>query len=208
MGEEGKSSTEEGKDLCPSPEEGKSSTEDGKDLCPSLYQKSSWLGYHGTSITSAIVSVAMNWINESEKVFGEPGPNDKQHPRAGQQAKDWKGAMRPRSSAGSTPPCNGRRVLHTRRLHMQGSLWRSLPTLLGRSASGGMRVVLMQQLNRQDLPGPCAARTEASNPPPAIAGRFQALRSVRTGTGPKGLEAACAGRWRIRGFGASCARAQ
>ena len=147
LGEEGKSSTEEGKDLCPSPEEGKSSTEDGKDLCPSLYQKSSWLGYHGTSITSAIVSVAMNWINRSEKVFGEPGPNDKQHPRAGQQAKDWKGAMRPRSSAGSTPPCNGRRVLHTRRLHMQGSLWRSLPTLFGRSASCGMRVVLMQQLN-------------------------------------------------------------
>ena len=89
LGEEGKSSTEEGKDLCPSPEEGKSSTEDGKDLCPSLYEKSSWLGYHGTSITSAIVSVAMNWINRSEKVFGEPGPNDKQHPRAGQQAKDY-----------------------------------------------------------------------------------------------------------------------
>ena len=61
----------------------------GKGLCPSLFQKSSWLGYHGTSITSAIVSVAMNWLNRSEKVFGEPGPNDKQHPRAGQQAKDY-----------------------------------------------------------------------------------------------------------------------
>ena len=89
LGEEGKSSTEEGKDLCPSPEEGKSSTEEGKDLCPSLYQKSSWLSYHGTSITSAIVSVAMNWINKSEKVFGEPAPNDDKHPRAGQQAKDY-----------------------------------------------------------------------------------------------------------------------
>ena len=89
LGEEGKSSTEEGKDLCPSPEEGKSSTEDGKDLCPSLFQKSSWFGSRGTSITSAIVSVAMNWLNRSEKVFGEPGPNDKQHPRAGQQAKDY-----------------------------------------------------------------------------------------------------------------------
>ena len=93
---EGKSSIGKGKGLCPSlhqksslGEEGKSSTEEGKDLCPSLYQKSSWLSYHGTSITSAIVSVAMNWINKSEKVFGEPAPNDDKHPRVGQQAKEY-----------------------------------------------------------------------------------------------------------------------
>ena len=81
LGEEGKSSTEEGK--------GKSSTVEGKDLCPSLFHKSSWLGYHGTSITSAMVAVAMNWINRSEAVFGEPAPNDKKHPGAGQQAREY-----------------------------------------------------------------------------------------------------------------------
>ena len=81
------SSTEEGKS---STEEGKSSTGAGKDLCSSLYQKSSWFTYHGTSITSAIVSVAMNWINRSEKVFGEATPNDEKHPRAGQtEAKEY-----------------------------------------------------------------------------------------------------------------------
>ena len=64
--EEGKSSTEEGKS---STEEGKSSTGAGKDICSSLYQKSSWFTYHGTSIMSAIVSVAMNRIDRSEKDY-------------------------------------------------------------------------------------------------------------------------------------------
>ena len=31
----------------------------------------------------------MNWINRSEKVFGEPAPNDDKHPRAGKQAKEY-----------------------------------------------------------------------------------------------------------------------
>ena len=85
-GKEGKSSIGKSKGLCPSlhqksslGEEGKSSTEEGKDLCPSLYQKSSWLGYHGTSITSAIVAVCTNSLNKSERVFGDPAPNDKEH---------------------------------------------------------------------------------------------------------------------------------
>ena len=31
----------------------------------------------------------MNWINRSEKVFGEPASNDDKHPRAGQEAQDY-----------------------------------------------------------------------------------------------------------------------
>ena len=90
-----------GKGLCPSlsqkskvkeevKEEGQGtssrSTGTGKDLCSSLTQKSSWFSYHGTSITSAIVSLCLNSLNKSEKVFGDPAPNDVKHPRAGQAA--------------------------------------------------------------------------------------------------------------------------
>ena len=62
------------------------STGTGKDLCSSLTQKSSWFSYHGTSITSAIVALCLNSLNKSEKVFGDPAPNDAEHPRAGQGA--------------------------------------------------------------------------------------------------------------------------
>lgn len=65
------------------------STGTGKDLCPSLTQKTSWFSYHGTSITSAIVALCLNSLNKSERVFGDPAPNDDKHPRAGQEAKAY-----------------------------------------------------------------------------------------------------------------------
>ena len=61
-----------GKDLC--------SSQEGKDLVP----RCSWITYHGTSITSALTTVSMNWINRSEKAHGDPAQNDTKHPRAGQ----------------------------------------------------------------------------------------------------------------------------
>ena len=54
-----------------------SSTGTGKDLCPSLADKNSWLSFHGTSITSTIVATCINGLNKSEKVFGDPAPNDR-----------------------------------------------------------------------------------------------------------------------------------
>ena len=40
-------------------------------------------------MTSAVVAVCTNSLNKSEKVFGDPAPNDVKNPRAGQAAKAY-----------------------------------------------------------------------------------------------------------------------
>ena len=76
---EGKDPFDQGKDICPSPEGQRATSV--MDLMPPC----SWLTYHGTSITSAMAIVSMNFINRGENVKGLPAKNDTLHPRFGQE---------------------------------------------------------------------------------------------------------------------------
>eukprot|EP00974_Lingulodinium_polyedra_P062746 6058772-Lingulodinium_polyedra.AAC.1 len=61
--------THGGEDLCPSPGAVATRTEDIAPRC-------SWFSYHGTSITSALTAISMNFINKSEAVRRRKTEND------------------------------------------------------------------------------------------------------------------------------------
>ena len=75
-------STDGGKDLCSGPRV----AETAADLLP----KCSWLRFHGTGLSSAMVAVSMNMLNKSELDRGRPSPNDPKNP-PGQEKEGPKG---------------------------------------------------------------------------------------------------------------------